>query len=282
MQAYECISFPAEQGIIQVAQNARYRLFISVPYLNDYGVATILKHAHVPELWLLTNLEIRNLVNATLDVSALLRLWDRLPLRVSSLGKLHAKVYIADDKMAMITSANLTRGGLKENYEYGVILRDEPIVATILNDMLAYFNLGNIFDRKAVASLRADVEQLQALQQQLDKSTKTRRLRRAITEREHALKEKMLVNRIREGRTINAIFSETIAYLLRTRGPLSTQELHGFIQSIHPDICDDTIDRVINGQHFGKKWKHLVRNAQQFLKRKGDIVYREGKWYLKI
>jgi HKD family nuclease len=144
MQTYECVSFPAEQGIIQVAQNARDRLFITVPYLNNYGVATILNHAHVTELWLLTNLDIKNITSASLDIGALLKLWDRLPLKVSSLGRLHAKVYIADEKVAMITSANLTRGGLKDNYEYGVILRDEQVVATILRDMTAYFNLGNI------------------------------------------------------------------------------------------------------------------------------------------
>lgn len=51
----------------------------------------------------------------------------------------------------------------------------------------------------------------------------------------------------------NEIFSNTILYLLKKRNGLSTYEMHPRIQEIHPDICDDSIDRVINGQHFGKK-----------------------------
>jgi hypothetical protein len=72
----------------------------------------------------------------------------------------------------------------------------------------------------------------------------------------------------------HAIFSDTILYLLKKNGPLTTAELHPLIQSIHPDICDDSIDRVINGQHFGKKWKHQVRSVQQLLKRQG-LIYRD-------
>lgn len=62
----------------------------------------------------------------------------------------------------------------------------------------------------------------------------------------------MLKNRIKEGKTINAIFSDTISYALEKKGSLSTKELHPLIQSMHPDICDDSIDRVIDGQHLVK------------------------------
>ncbi|RKY39994.1 MAG: hypothetical protein DRP75_00335 [Candidatus Omnitrophota bacterium] len=78
----------------------------------------------------------------------------------------------------------------------------------------------------------------------------------------------------------NAIFSKTILDLLKERGPLSTEQIHPLIQAIHPDICDDSIDRVIDGQHFGKKWKHLVRGAQQSLKRRGLIFLKNNKWHL--
>ncbi len=57
-----------------------------------------------------------------------------------------------------------------------------------------------------------------------------------------------------------------------------TIELHPLIQHIHPDLCDDSIDRVIEGVHFGKKWKHYVRNAQQALRRKGLIDFDGQRW----
>jgi len=62
---------------------------------------------------------------------------------------------------------------------------------------------------------------------------------------------------------------------------MSTDELNPLIQKIHPDLCDDSVDRVIDGRHFGKKWKHAVRTAQQYLKRTGQIELREGLWHLK-
>ena len=78
-------------------------------------------------------------------------------------------------------------------------------------------------------------------------------------------------------RQINEIFSDTIIYLLSKYRQLTAVELDNFIKEIHSDICDDSIDRVINGQHFGKLWKHSVRNAQLSLKKKG-VVNNEGEW----
>lgn len=45
------------------------------------------------------------------------------------------------------------------------------------------------------------------------------------------------------------------------------------------NITNDSLD--LNGQYFGKKWKHKVRNAQQTLKAQGKIVRAaDGKWVL--
>ena len=41
-----------------------------------------------------------------------------------------------------------------------------------------------------------------------------------------------------------------------------------------------SIDRVIDGVHFGKRWKHYVRNAQQFLKRTGRVYYDGDRWHM--
>jgi hypothetical protein len=52
------------------------------------------------------------------------------------------------------------------------------------------------------------------------------------------------------------------------------------IQEIHPDLCDDDVDRMIHGVRFGKNWKHAVRAAQQQLKRNGSIALQDGPWAL--
>lgn len=61
---------------------------------------------------------------------------------------------------------------------------------------------------------------------------------------------------------------------------MATIELEQQIKAILPDMCDDKVDRVIDGVHFGKLWKHDVRNAQQYLKRNGQIKSDGIKWAL--
>lgn len=76
-------------------------------------------------------------------------------------------------------------------------------------------------------------------------------------------------------------FARTVTYLLDRHGPMSTAEIHPLVQSLHPDLCDDTVERIIDGVHFGKRWKHMVRNAQQNLKSRGRIRLEEGRWFLR-
>ena len=276
---YELVSASVEIKFTQIIREAHSDLFIATPYIKDYGVQVIMNNASVNRMRLLTNLDLMNVTGPGFDIDALLKLCGKFGLSISSLGKLHAKVYIADDKVAFVTSANLTRGGLRENYEYGVILRDESLVSTMLADMSQYFSLGNLFSLEKIKSIKNDIQEIRALRRELEESPVAKRLRQTLKKKEDALQTRILLNRI-EGRTVNSIFAETIKYLLAMRGALSTKELHPLIQEIHSDICDDSIDRVINGQHFGKKWKHSVRNAQQHLKQSGVIESRDGKWHL--
>jgi hypothetical protein len=90
----------------------------------------------------------------------------------------------------------------------------------------------------------------------------------------------LLKNRVKAGKAKNALFSDTILYLLKKEGPLSTKEMNPMIQIMHPDICYDSIDRVINGQNFGKKWKPLVRDSKQYLKKRGLIFLKNNKWHI--
>jgi hypothetical protein len=79
---------------------------------------------------------------------------------------------------------------------------------------------------------------------------------------------------------MHTVFAKTILYLLTHYGPLSTDQLHPKIKAINPDLCDDTIDRVIDGKSFGKKWKHAVRSAQQQLKKRGLVKLEGEHWRL--
>ena len=73
----------------------------------------------------------------------------------------------------------------------------------------------------------------------------------------------------------NSSFSRTLLYLLSMR-PAKTTDLRMQIKDIHPDLCNDSVERVIAGKRFGKLWKHRIRNAQQCLRKSGSISYDKG------
>lgn len=281
MNAYTLLHSPIERPLRQLLTGCERNLFVASPFINDYGVGVLIdalaNRIRSVSIEILTSVNPRSLTDGGLDLTALIRLCQEQSLvGIRSLPQLHAKVYVVDERKAIIGSANLTRGGLRENHEYGIAVSDTRLVAGIAADTRAYANLGSLFTHETLEQLAGMTRQLQAAQKRAERAQRLgdagRQLRRQVRDIENAL----LRSRVRE-RAITAIFADTIRYLLRS-GPMSTEALHSRIKSIHSDICDDSIDRVIDGQRFGRLWKHHVRNAQQFLKRRGEIVLSNGRW----
>lgn len=280
---YKFLSFSWKDEFIDIISKTKEELFISSPFINIEGVKILsncfLKKSSI-NISLLTNLTSQNIINKSTEPSALLELYKLFDqVRISSLGKLHAKVYIVDNEIGIITSANLTSGGLINNFEYGILIEDKNVISTIKKDMLEYFFLGNIFDKILLEKINKESEKLYKIKYETENLIKDTKLAHLLKKDAETIDSELLKNRIKS-RTINAIFSDTIIYILKKRGSLSTSQLNPLIQSIHPDICDDSIDRVIEGQHFGKKWKHSARSAQQSLKNKELIYLKDGKWCL--
>lgn len=269
---------------MKLVSNAKQELFISSPFVNMAGVKILAGSVSARDsvqLTLLTSLTPQNIIEGVTEPSALLELFQQFTrVKVSSLSKLHAKVYLVDRRFGIITSANLTGGGLVGNFEYGVLLTDADAVAAIRKDMTQYYSLGNILVEEVLRKVREESVRLRSIQRKAANVVNKTNLKELLGQAENDIEYELLRNRLRGGRTINAIFADTILHILEKKGPLSTREINPFVQAIHPDICDDSIDRVINGEHFGKKWKHMVRNSQQYLLRKGFIRLKGDKWYL--
>jgi len=171
----------------------------------------------------------------------------------------------------------MTQGGLFRNFEYGVKISDAALVHKIRADVAEYGALGTRIDQQALKLLSAMAFDLNRVRAQVEKSIKAH-LRREFGKRLIDFETEIIRTRA-AGRAPHAIFADAIVYLLARR-PMATRELHALIQRVHPDLCDDAVDRVIDGRHFGKKWKHAVRTAQQHLKKAGKIELREGLWHL--
>lgn len=261
-------------------------LVLCAPYVSAGPCSLVVKRfgnvgrSAAIQVRILTDLSRDNLLSGATDAASLLRLAEAIPrTTIRFLPSLHAKVYIADESRAIVTSSNLTDSGMLRNLEYGVSFDDPLMVATVRADILRYLELGSPIDNGQLRTLVQITEDLRDLSQSVQRSV-DRRLRQEFDRRLEAADVEILRART-AGRTAHAIFADAILHHLRD-GPLRTVDLNRHIQRLHPDLCDDSVDRVIDGQHFGKKWKHGVRTAQVFLRRAGRIERIGDRWRLVI
>ena len=185
---YKFLSFSWKDEFIDIISRTKEELFLSSPFINIEGIKILsncFQKKSSINISLLTNLTSQNIINRSTEPTALLGLYKLFDqVRISSLGKLHAKVYIVDNEIGIITSANLTSGGLINNFEYGVFIDDKNVISTIKEDMT-------------------------------DNSIKNTRVAQLLKKATETIDFELLKSRIREGKTINAIFSDTVLYVLK-------------------------------------------------------------------
>ena len=268
-----------------LAASVEQRMVIAAPFISEKG-AEIIIEALTPafresgQIDLLTDLSPSHVSDGSLELGAIIDLCQSAnSATLWHIPRLHAKVYIADDARAIVTSGNLTASALYRNMEYGVLVEDRTAVESIHSHFDDFRAAGAViaFDSlREYARLAAEVRE--AAQRAFAATDK--RLSQAL---EHMLAEAedQLIRLRLAGGKVSTVFAATIQYLLMKYGPMKTTRIHELIQSLHPDLCDDSVDRIIDGQSYGKKWKHTVRNAQQKLKDEGVIELDDSIWRLK-
>lgn len=279
----ELIPSPCKDALESVIESANNELHIVSPYVTQVGATLITDRIKSPArrssmaVRLLTDLNPFSACQGSCDPEAILHLARSFPKStVTHLPRVHAKIIVADRAAAIVGSANLTAGGIQDNYEYCIKVSSREIALQIAKDVEDYASLGAAIKEdllesysQAASSLRKSLlRQEQAASSSLKKEFEAR-LRTAD--------DLLLRARVRQG--VTGIFSRTILFLLRG-GPMKTVDIHPQVKRIHPDLCDDSVDRIIDGERFGKKWKHLVRTAQQILKRDGLIEFDGRLWRL--
>lgn len=282
----DLIRSPFKSAFEEFANGITSECLICSPYIT-LGPVKMLVHAitarrHSEDIRvdILTDISLRTLVQGATDIAALLYLFENhRNASVTYLPRIHAKVYVSNRTSAIVTSANFTDGGQVRNVEYGVKVSDHTIVQRIQSDINAYRNLGANVDTAQLKQIQSQVENVrQAIQIEQDSIAQT--IRSESRKLERVVEDNLIRVRVKN-KSVNAIFSETLLHLLSKR-PMSTNELNLQVQEIHPDLCDDEIDRVIDGRHYGKRWKHLVRGAQVTLNKAGRIYLDKdtGLWNL--
>jgi len=138
---------PWKNDFIELIKNSKTNIRITSPFIKE-NICNEIVNAKNEEtkLKLITSFKIKNIYNGSLDINGLETLINNESI-IKNHSNLHAKIYIFDDKLAVISSSNLTNGGLLTNYEYGVLLNEKKIVYKIIDDFDKLFTdneIGNI------------------------------------------------------------------------------------------------------------------------------------------
>lgn len=100
------------------------------PFVTSYLQEKMGQISDVPERVLVTNTDIRTFISQSSDIDALDGML-KTGVRLHSVCRLHAKVYVIDESAALVTSANATHGGMFRNFECGVATTDKGIIREV-------------------------------------------------------------------------------------------------------------------------------------------------------
>lgn len=270
--------------LAELVAGVKTELLVSSPYVTQEGVDLVTKNLSPAtrseaRLRFLTDLSPLNICQGSTDPRALQSLMEAVSnVQIAHLPRLHAKVYVADSDRAIVTSGNLTNAGLLLNYEYGLETTDHTLVEEIQHDIVAYSELGAAVLPQRLAAYCQIVDRVRATYRR-QQATVVKSVRQEFNEAFRLAEDELIRLRLAGG-ALHTVFAKTILYLLQCHGPLSTIQLHPMIEVIHPDLCDNSVDRVIDGKRFGKKWKHAVRTAQQQLKKQGLVRLADDRWMI--
>ena len=264
-----------------LASTASRSILVVAPFIKEDEAAWFCGQLGAGvEVTTLANVDAEAISTAALDLAALRRLAEASSsAKLIALSNLHAKVFVADEAAAIITSGNLTRSGLDRNLEYGVLLQEPDTVRTVRGDMLAFARLGSEVDAATIAELAPLEEELRQARAGItrDAPRATKRRFTEVLRRARPALASMQVG----GRSAHSVFGDAIQFVL-ARGPQSTKAIEREVSQLLPALCDDSDYFFIGGVRYGRTWKRRLRHAQQHLKRRGVVTYdaSERTWAL--
>jgi phosphatidylserine/phosphatidylglycerophosphate/cardiolipin synthase-like enzyme len=121
------LSSPFDAHFDWLLQDLGDSCLICSPYVTLDPMARLVLAAsergiqHSLPVKLIADISADTLLNGSTDIDAVLMLSQEPPRsEVVHLSRLHAKVYVAGQSRAIVSSANFTHGGFSTNLEYGV------------------------------------------------------------------------------------------------------------------------------------------------------------------
>ena len=134
MDAVELLRTPWADRLHELCGSVRRELRVCAPFVKRTATAGLLNALPVGvDVRLVSCFNAAHFHRRYSDTTAFRDVLDRGG-RVRNCQRLHAKLYLFDERAVVVTSANLTGAGLLRNWEYGVVLRQPELVSEIAED----------------------------------------------------------------------------------------------------------------------------------------------------
>ena len=121
--------------------SAEKRLRIAAPYFSEGTIRAILEYCKsTVDLQFIFRLSSEGVRSGSQSAKAVAWLMSKSGCRIRIAANLHAKVIIADDRAAIVTSSNLTHRGLCQNIELGALLEERKAVKVVSAEFDNWFD----------------------------------------------------------------------------------------------------------------------------------------------
>ena len=138
--------------------NKSYKLLIVSPFIKENITHHILKKIPGNKIKLITRYNTLDFYTGVSDLNAI-KMFFKGSTEIRGVYKLHSKLYIFDERSAIITSANFTKAGMISNMEFGLLVNDKKIVT----ECIRHFNYlwekaGNPVDEKIITKWQKKID----------------------------------------------------------------------------------------------------------------------------
>ncbi len=166
------VTTPTHDWLEQQIARCRERFLVASPYVGSYLPGLTMRLREDVRQVLVTRTDLRDFAKGASDIDAVCDI-ARLGARVMSLPRLHAKVYVIDNRSALVTSANATPSGMRRNWECGVAIEDEQEVLRLAKLLLAGFGASEQPQRWTLSDLEKLREPVRVLRASLPPAVPT-------------------------------------------------------------------------------------------------------------
>ena len=125
---------PWKKDFLNLIEDSKHSIKITSPFVKENVCRELFdKKNSGTSFELITDFKLSNIFAGSLDLSGLELILHNNGV-IKNYSRLHSKIYLFDENKAVISSGNLTNGGLETNFEYGIFIDDKKLVFEICKD----------------------------------------------------------------------------------------------------------------------------------------------------